>query len=209
VPWRSDSSIGNQRLYSLHLFSLKPTCGCSQPKVNSTWDRGRLARFYAAEPVAVPGSSPLGASIIENKIGFAIILNSEVSKIYLWPANSKWSRNGRMNLAWPFNARTGISTLASGAGGAAGAIARGGAPQRGAQPREYEASNQTSPGRHARKAKEKRQRRAPYQPGAKRQELGIYKMPRAESPPYTFMDRAFSPPCSFMRPVLALCTRLV
>jgi len=36
--------------------------------------------------------------------------------------------------------------LASGAGGAAGAIAWGGAPQRGAQPQEYEVHDLISPG---------------------------------------------------------------
>jgi hypothetical protein len=36
--------------------------------------------------------------------------------------------------------------LASGAGGAAGAIAWGAAPQRGAQPQEYETHDQISPG---------------------------------------------------------------
>jgi hypothetical protein len=45
--------------------------------------------------------------------------------------------------------------LASGAGGAAGAIAWGEAPQRGAQPQEYEMHDVISPGRHARQAKRK------------------------------------------------------
>jgi hypothetical protein len=41
---------------------------------------------------------------------------------------------------------TGVYTLAPGAGGAAGAIAWGGAPQRGAQPQEYEVHDLISPG---------------------------------------------------------------
>jgi hypothetical protein len=44
---------------------------------------------------------------------------------------------------WP---PPGVYTLASGAGGAAGAIAWGGAPQRGAQPQEYEMHDLISPG---------------------------------------------------------------
>jgi len=39
----------------------------------------------------------------------------------------------------------GVSALASGAGGAAGSLAWGGAPQRGAQPQEYEAHDLISP----------------------------------------------------------------
>jgi hypothetical protein len=44
------------------------------------------------------------------------------------------------------SAKPGVYTLAPGAGGAAGAIAWGGAPQRGAQPQEYEVRDQISPG---------------------------------------------------------------
>jgi hypothetical protein len=47
-----------------------------------------------------------------------------------------------------------------------------------------------------------------YQPSAKRWELRIVDK-RAESPPYAFIDRAFSPPIFFMCPVLALRARLV
>jgi hypothetical protein len=45
-----------------------------------------------------------------------------------------------------FRPGPGVYTLASGAGGAAGAIAWGGAPQRGAQPQEYEVHDLISPG---------------------------------------------------------------
>ena len=43
------------------------------------------------------------------------------------------------------NSRSGVYTLASGAGGAEGAIALGGAPQRSAQPQEYEVHDLANP----------------------------------------------------------------
>jgi hypothetical protein len=54
---------------------------------------------------------------------------------------------GRLSGGHPMAAPVpGVYALASGAGGAAGAIAWGGAPQRGAQPQEYEARDLISPG---------------------------------------------------------------
>jgi hypothetical protein len=66
----------------------------------------------------------------------------------LHTAISWFQSNIFRELFQPFYERleSGVSTLASGAGGADGAIAWGGAPQRGAQPQEYEVHDIISSG---------------------------------------------------------------
>jgi hypothetical protein len=51
------------------------------------------------------------------------------------------------------------------------------------------------PERYARQAREKRQRRVLYQPGAQRQETEMQQKERAESPIYKCIGRVFSPCC--------------